>query len=139
VQLVCEKIAAVLKTHGYNCQLLRAERTDIAEVITGEVFILATSTWEHGRINPFYDVLLKEISKVDLQGKSAGFVGLGDVRYEPVYFCEGINLIQQTFTRQKGSQIGEVLKINGDPYQVIDTDVVEWAHMFANNLLDLQK
>src|SRR5690606_34796197 len=93
-------------------------------------FIFATSTWEHGEINPFFNKLLAEMQNTNFSGKKAGFIGLGDTRYEPVYFCQGIKIIHKLVTDKGGEEIGDTMFINGEPYQLLETHVNDWALNF---------
>lgn len=133
-EAVCARVAQELASHELVPELYKVDRTDIRTLITGELFILATSTWEHGRINPYWDKLLKDMPELELAGKYAGFIGLGDTRYEPVYFCEGVNLLQEKFLAAGGEQIGTPLKINGTPFPLLETEVVQWTWDWLDNL-----
>lgn len=134
VEAVVEKIAEVLKANGIFAELHRAEQTSLDIIKNNKLFLLATSTWEHGEINPFFDRLLSEMKTVDLKGKKAGFVGLGDLRYEPVLFCEGMEILKRTFIAGGGEEIHIPLKINGEPYELLDTSVKLWALNFIKAL-----
>lgn len=130
VELVAEEVAQLLKQRGYKETLHRAEITPIAEIAANKLFVFATSTWEHGRINPFFDKLLSAIGELDsgaLSDKQAAFIGLGDKRYEPVLFCQGIETLKQALTAKGISQVGDTLKINGDPHGLLDTVVKDWV------------
>lgn len=131
VAAVCERVATILEKQGYNVSLHRAETSTIELLKSNTLFILATSTWEHGVINPYFDSLMREMSETDLGGKFSAFIGLGDTRYEPVLFCEGMNQLQELFKKQGGVTIGVPLKINGDPYSLLDTMVTDWAEKVA--------
>lgn len=133
VEGVCVEVSDLLKAKGQAVQLHRAEVTHPDILINNPYFILATSTWEHGRINPYWDKLLEEIKNLDLSHKLAGFVGLGDTRYEPILFCAGIDELL-TETKKKGmSQVGTPLKINGNPFNQMDR-VKAWTEEFYSEL-----
>jgi flavodoxin len=141
-EIVCEKIAEVLSAHKYSPQLHRAEQTSLDIISQNPVVIFATSTWDHGRINPFYDKLLAEMQGQDFKHLQAGFVGLGDRRYEPVYFCEGIEILMRTVLGNGAKQIGSIMKINGEPYALLDGEVTNWTRGFifdleSENALDI--
>lgn len=135
-EVVSEVIADILKVQGYNCELFRAELTPIEVVRENHTFIFATSTWEHGDINPYFNELLKEMKKMNMDGKIAGFVGLGDTRYEEIKFAKGIEILKKVFLNGGGKQIHTTLKLNGDPYEHLYTTVKEWAYEFAANLVN---
>lgn len=131
-ELVCERIAEILQENKYSLHLSRAEKTNIDIIKDNSLFIFATSTWDHGVINPFFVRLLTEMEHEDFKNKHAGFVGCGDIRYEPILFCEGIETIKKLFLKNSGSQISHTLKINGDPYKELDTSVKLWAEQFGD-------
>ena len=112
----------------------RAEQTTIATIQKNTKFIFATSTWEHGKLNPFFAHLFEQMKDLSFKGKSAGFVGLGDTRYEPVLFCEGIQIVRDLWLQRGGEEIGSMLKIQGEPYSKLQNVVDPWVDMFYKNL-----
>lgn len=137
VELVAEEIASTLEKQGLTSTLHRAERTSISLVESEEYFVMITSTWEHGAINPFFRELRNAMYGKDLSNKFSGFVGLGDKRYEPILFCKGVDTLQQAFEKAGGRTVGEVLRINGDPHSILRTDVVDWTEKFHHELIKL--
>ncbi len=127
VEIVCQTIAKILKKKGFDSVLSRAEATDIELIRTNKHFIFGTSTWEHGRINPFFDKLVLQMKNENFREKKAAFVGLGDKRYEPVLFCHGIEELYRLWLINGGDRIGKTLLIAGEPYGQLDTTVVSWA------------
>lgn len=127
VEVVCEEVSKILTEAGFENKLYRSELTNFDVISNNEKFILATSTWEHGEINPFFEGLLLEIKKNNLAGKYAAFIGLGDLRYEPVLFCGGVEVLTKAFVESGGMKLGQTLKINGEPYKYLDTAVKTWT------------
>lgn len=127
VELVVEHVQLQLQRELIECELHRAEITPVEIVLDNNLFILATSTWEHGEINPFFDRLLTQLSDANLTGKRAAFVGLGDKRYEPVLFCGGMEKLKKIFIRQGGRVIYEPLKLNGEPHHQLESIVDPWV------------
>lgn len=134
VEFVCEYIAQALQDADHDVSLHRSEQTQIDIFDTCDVFILATSTWRHGEMNPFFDKLYAKMRDYDFSGKKAAFVGLGDFRYEPALFNVAIDIIQKTFLDKGGEQIGKILKINGEPYHQVDTMVKRWVDSLVRAL-----
>lgn len=127
-ETVVETVATVLKKNGIEVILWRSEQTPI-EVLTkkeNEYFVLASSTWEHGVLNHFFQRLFDEMSSQDFSGKKAAFIGLGDMRYEPVLFNQGIKQLMQLWKERNGDQIHIPLLINGEPYHQLEK-VEKWA------------
>ncbi|MCA9379675.1 flavodoxin domain-containing protein [Candidatus Dojkabacteria bacterium] len=135
VEATCQHISDLLREAGFETSLHRAEIVDFKVIQESSVILLATSTWEHGEINPFFNNILGEIEKNDLTGKSAGFIGLGDTRYEQVLFCKGIDILREAFIKAGGKDLSSPLKINGEPYQYFNTTVLNWT----NKLIELLK
>lgn len=127
VEAVCEKINEILSANRIASFLYRAEVTPPEIIEKNNFFIFAASTWEHGVLNPYFKEVLKQIETGNMLKKYAAFVGLGDTRYEPVLFCAGIEELKDKFTRAGGKQVGTTLKINGNPYQVLDSIVADWS------------
>lgn len=128
VEAVCEKVAEILTGLNHQVILSRSEKTTMDAILHSEFLIMATSTWEHGELNPFYKNLYDQMADNDLSGKRSAFIGLGDKRYEPVLFCEAIEILKRRFIEKGGVEIGKTLKINGEPYKLLDTEVVEWCN-----------
>lgn len=134
VEIVCERIQKILKENNIKSKLLKAQIANIDDVKSSPITIFATSTWEHGEINPYFDNLLAQMQKTDMSGLRAGFVGLGDLRYEKLLFCEGIEILKRTFVEKGGEQISTTLKMNGEPYHQLDTIVANWTNSFISKL-----
>ncbi|MDQ3008402.1 MAG: flavodoxin family protein [bacterium] len=114
--------------------LHRAEQTKSDVITDHQFFILATSTWEHGVLNPFFSRLYAEVTELDLSDKQAAFIGLGDRRYEPVLFCEGMEKLRQLWLKKGGTEIGTALKIQGEPYSQLERAVTPWAETISSIL-----
>lgn len=61
VETVVETAAAVWREQGLTVELHRAEQTSIELVKENSQFVIATSTWEHGALNPFFCAFVKRI------------------------------------------------------------------------------
>lgn len=134
VETVCEKINQLLISAGFQPSVHRAEVTRIELIKDNSLFIFATSTWEHGEISPYFHQIMGEMKETQFYGKFAGFVGLGDTRYEPVLFCGGMIQLQELFESQGGVTISVPLKINGDPHPLLDTMVTDWCEKFVRDV-----
>jgi flavodoxin len=126
-EAVVEYLAQVWQAQDIETKLARAEKSDVSVFAQGTHFLIATSTWEHGVLNPFFQALSKEMKSADFSGKKALFVGLGDTRYEPVYFCQGIEIMKEIWMDAHGAAVGTMLKINGEPFQQFETILKPWS------------
>lgn len=134
VQATCERVSELLNNAGIETELHRAESTSYSVINNHPIILFATSTWEHGEINPFFKPLLAEISKAPLSNRRAGFIGLGDRRYEEVYFCNGVEILKNAWVSAGGVQIGTTLKIDGEPYKLMNSVIKDWTGQFLNVL-----
>jgi len=135
VEIVMQHVAKILTQHGFSPVLHRAEQTSIEVIHQHSTFVLATSTWEHGALNPFFNKLYAEMKSSNFQGKAAAFVGLGDRRYEPVLYCEGMEKVRRVWLNQGGVEVLQSLKINGEPYALLEILVTPWATKLASALI----
>lgn len=136
VEATCEYVATLLEGHHFEVRLARAEKVDATEVINGQLFIFATSTWAHGEINPYFEPVLHDINHLEMSGKLAGFIGLGDTRYEPVLFTKGIDIVHDAFLKKGGQAVAETLRIDGEPYHQFEGLVKDWTHTFISELIN---
>lgn len=127
VETCIEFIANELKKKKFDVNLYRAEETSIDVIKNHKRFVFGTSTWDHGKINPFFVNLYKEMHKESFSGKQAAFIGLGDHRYEPILFCEGILKLRQVWLSNGGEEIVPILKVQGEPYSQLESFVKPWA------------
>ncbi len=135
VEAVAEEVQRILATLEVKVELHRAEQTTGEIFSTSSHFILATSTWEHGALNPFFGSLYEEMNTLDFSGKSVACIGLGDRRYEPVLFCEGIEIVRRRWLEKGGTELIEPLKIQGEPYGVMQSVVEPWTRKLATVLI----
>lgn len=128
VEATMEFIGRVLKKKGFEVFLNRAEKTPVDIIEKHKRFVFGTSTWDHGKLNPFFLNLYKEMQTRKFDDKQAAFVGLGDKRYEPILFCEGIIKLRQLWLGAGGEELVPTLKIQGDPFEQLETLVLPWAN-----------
>lgn len=126
-----EFIGKILHYMGFKIILKRSEQTSVETILESRKFVFGTSTWEHGRLNPFFENLYAVMKKHSFKNKQAAFVGLGDRRYEPVFFCKGIDDVRDLWLEKGGEEIATALKIQGEPYIQLNTVVAPWANLLA--------
>ncbi len=124
---VVERVAEVWRAAGLQIDLHRAEQTDPTIWQQHDTFLLATSTWDHGVINPYFDKLLAALKETDSAGKRAAFIGMGDVRYEPVLFCGGMETLKNIWVERGGQALDAPLKFNGEPFAKFEAVIKPWA------------
>lgn len=125
---VMEQVAKYWQDSGVQVELHRAEQTSISVILENKYFLLSTSTWDHGTINPFFNKLLAEMKTADLSDKVAAFIGLGDRRYEKHYFCTGMLSLKEVWEKNNGRSVGIALMIGREPFEErIEQMVQDWA------------
>ncbi len=125
---VMEQVAQYWREQGVGVVLHRSEQTSLSVITENKYFLFATSTWDHGMINPFFNVLLEQMQTADFTGKTASFIGLGDRRYEEHYFCAGMTVLKEVWEKNHGAAVGVALTIGREPFEeVIEKAVKTWA------------
>lgn len=126
VEFVVDTIAAGWQQAGQEVILSRAEVTPAEVINHNSLFLFATSTWDHGIMNPFFNALYEHMGTLDCSHKAAFFVGCGDFRYEPVLFNTGIQSILERWKERGGEELYHPLKLNGDPSKSLDNLIKPW-------------
>jgi len=104
---------------GWEIEETRAEKTQPKDLLSGDVLLLASSTWNtggiEGQLNPHMWLLLHERAKdLDLAGKPCACIGLGDHRY--FYTARAADHLQDYVKVHHGRLIAPTLKIIDEPY-----------------------
>jgi len=107
-------------TPGWEIEATIAEKMKPQDLLSGDVLLLASSTWNtgsvEGQLNPHMWVLLHDdkAKTLDLAGKPCACIGLGDHRY--FYTARAADHLEQYVTVHHGRLIVPTLKITGEPY-----------------------
>jgi flavodoxin len=117
-------------------EMQRAETAAAADVLRGDVIVLASSTWNtgnvEGQLNPMmYNFVFNTAKDVDLSGKKVAVIGLGDERY--FYTVAAADHLETFVKAHHGTLIEPTLRILNEPYDQIDT-ITAWT----DQLLDSQ-
>ena len=96
-----------------------AEKTQPQDLLSGDVLLLASSTWNtggiEGQLNPHMWVLLNDkANALDLAGKPCACIGLGDHRY--FYTARAADHLQHYVKAHHGRLIAPTLRIIDEPY-----------------------
>ena len=134
-ELVVDKVSELLMRAGIENKLTKAEVTDYSIIENNSQFVFATSTWEHGVINPYFNSILEQLSlEKDLSGKIAAFIGTGSVKYEVFYFCEGAKILRKTWLEANGREYLPPIYVEGLPYDKLDTLVANWTNKLITKI-----
>jgi flavodoxin I len=106
-------------TQGWEIEATRAEKTQPQDLLSGNVLLLASATWNtggiEGQLNPHMWVLLQDKAKtLDLAGKLCACIGLGDHRY--FYTARAADHLEHYVEAHHGRLIVPTLKIIDEPY-----------------------
>jgi flavodoxin I len=106
-------------TPGWEIEEMIAEKTQPRDLLSGDVLLLASSTWNtggiEGQLNPHMWALLREKAKtLDLAGKPCACIGLGDHRY--FYTARATDHLEHYVKVHHGRLIVPTLKITDEPY-----------------------
>jgi flavodoxin I len=107
-------------TPGWEIKATRAEKMEPQDLLSGDVLLLASSTWNtggvEGQLNPHMWVLLHDdrAKTLDLAGKPCACIGLGDHRY--FYTARAADHLEFYVKAHHGRLIVPTLKITDDPY-----------------------
>jgi flavodoxin len=134
-ELVVEKISELLTSVGIENELHKAEVTDYSVIQNNSKFIFATSTWEHGVMNPYFDKIFDQLTQErDLSSKIAAFVGTGSVKYEIYFFCEGAKMLRKAWIDGQGREYVGPIFLDGLPYDKLDTLVTNWTNKLIEKI-----
>jgi flavodoxin I len=104
---------------GWEIKVTMAERAQPQDLLSGDVLLLASSTWNtggtEGQLNPHMWLLLNDKAKtLDLAGKPCACIGLGDHRY--FYTARAADHLRGYVEAHHGRLIVPTLKIIDEPY-----------------------
>jgi flavodoxin I len=106
-------------TPGWEIEETRAEKTQPQDLLSGDILLLASATWNtggiEGQLNPHMWGLLNDKAKtLDLAGKPCACIGLGDNRY--FYTARAADHLQHYVNAHHGRLLVPTLKIVNEPY-----------------------
>ena len=124
-------------TPDWEIQETMAEKTRPQDLLSGDVLLLASATWNtggiEGQLNPYMSVLLHDKAKtLDLAGKPCACIGLGDHRY--FYTARAADHLEHYVETHHGRLIVPTLKIIDEPY-----DQEEAVRVWGKQLVDASK
>jgi flavodoxin I len=106
-------------TPGWEIEETMAEKAQPQDLLSGDVLLLASSTWNtgsiEGQLNPHMWLLLHDRAKaLDLARKPCACIGLGDHRY--FYTARAADHLQRYVEAHHGRLVVPALKIIDEPY-----------------------
>ena len=138
-EYVVDALVGFLKSiaPGWEIEETMAEKTQPQDLLSGDVLLLASSTWNtggtEGQLNPHMSVLLHDKAKaLDLAGKPCACIGLGDHRY--FYTARAADHLQHYVEGHHGRLVVPTLKIIDEPY-----GQEEAVRVWGEQLVDVSK
>ena len=135
-EYVVDALVGFLKSisPGWEIEEAMAEKTQPPDLLSGDVLLLASATWNtggtEGQLNPHMSVLLHDKAKtLDLAGKPCACIGLGDHRY--FYTARAADHLQHYVRAHHGRLIVPALKIIDEPYGQEET-VRAWGKQLVD-------
>ena len=127
-------IDCLKSTPGWAIEQTMAEKTQPQDLLSGDVLLLASATWNtggtEGQLNPHMWALLEDKAKtLDLAGKPCACIGLGDHRY--FYTARAADHLQHYVDAHHGRLIVPTLKIINEPYGQEEA-VRAWGKQLVN-------
>jgi flavodoxin I len=117
VEALIESLKSI--TPGWAIEETIAEKTQPQDLLSGDVLLLASATWNtggiEGQLNPHMSVMLHDKARtLDLAGKPCACIGLGDHRY--FYTARAADHLQNYVEAHRGRLVVPTLKIIDEPY-----------------------
>jgi flavodoxin I len=119
---------------AWQTEATRAEKAQPRDLLRGDIFLLASATWNtgavEGQLNPYMLELLHNKAKnLDLAGKACACIGLGDHRY--FYEARAAELLDNYVEVHHGRPLLPTLRIVDEPYGQEETIRV-WARQMVD-------
>lgn len=137
-EFVVDTLIEALKTSVPHLRVRsqRAESTKPEELVSEDVLLLASSTWNtgnvEGQLNPhMHDLLFSKGEDTHLTNIPCAVIGLGDKRY--YYTARAAEKLKEYVESHGGSLLLPPLKIINEPYDQ-EEKVKSWAKEFVKAL-----
>ena len=133
-EYVTEQLVGFLCKQGAVCSMRRVELAKPADLLKGDLLVLASGTWNtggvEGQLNPhMQEFLFGDAKDSDLKGKKVALIALGDSRY--FYTCRAGEHLRRFVQTHGGEVIEPALMLVNEPYGQEDK-----IHRWAEKLLD---
>jgi flavodoxin len=126
-ELVCEKVAGLLKGKNHEVSLLKAKLINPKDVGTYDLLIFACPTYGHGELEQYFGRFLARMENEDLDGKLCSIIGLGDPKYDRDYHLESIKIISDFLDKKHAKLVGMPLRISKCPLPLMTGHINRWA------------
>ena len=95
-----------MEGEGYTLELFNIADTDPIKMLDYNKLIIGCPTWHIGELQDDWETIYDEYKKIDFNGKTAAFFGMGDQIGYPDNFLDAIGLLAKPFMENGGKLIG---------------------------------
>lgn len=132
-EFVANQIADFLNHHHIKNDLFNAQEFSPKNILTYDLLILGSSTWDYGQFQEDFAAFFEEIKELAFNNKQFIVFGCGDSGYEN--FCKAVDLIEDFLTLKQAKKIGDSLKIDGYPQQSTNQQLINaWLTTLVKSL-----
>ena len=89
-----------------DLELFDVADTSIAGVADYDLLIFAIPTWDYGEVQEDWLEIWDEVDNLDLKGKQAAFIGLGDQFGYPEWFVDAMGMLHDKVVAQGAEVVG---------------------------------
>lgn len=134
-ELVCERVAEVLRKKGHAVEILKAKLADPADLGAWDLLILACPTYGIGELEDSFEVFMGKLGAVNLKNKKCAVIGLGDPKYDQDYHLESAKIIMDFLKKKEAKVLYMPLRISRSPLPLIQNGFVDrWCEKIDGEL-----
>ncbi len=133
-ELVCQKVAEILKQNGLAVTLEKCQTADLKHLLDCEGLVFACPTYAHGELQVYFEQFLAKISELNCDQKPVGVIGLGDSKYDDDFNVESAVILSKWFADHDANELIEPLKINKCPIPQLNEKVKIWSEQLAQKI-----
>lgn len=89
-----------------NVDLFDVADTPLSQVSDYDFIIFALPTWDYGEVQEDWLEIWDEVDALDMSGKKAAFIGLGDQFGYPEWFVDAMGLLHDKVVKQGADVVG---------------------------------
>lgn len=136
-EIVCQKVVQTLSEFSDSeVKLVKAKIVNIEDIVASDILILASPTYGHGQLERYMEKLVNKCLKadIDLDGKKAAVIGLGNALYDSDYFLESSKILINFLIESGAEVVVEPLLVSKSPIPFLKDVVPEWTKSFLSKI-----
>lgn len=129
--LVAKQISELLESAGIQCTVKKAVDTNSSDLQDHELILFGSPSWKvdgvEGQPHETMTTFLNSLDEKSFENKYLALFGCGDSSY--LHFCNAVDVMNNTVTEKKATQLVEPLKIDAYFFDLDNNlaKVEEWA------------